>query len=118
MISEAQSRLAAILQRELGASEVRFVRAGEAPEPSASVLVCGLPSGQSIVASFAEAPPDHEAKGRRMEIIVASFADLLAEGPADATRHRHAPPARSLAGELTALAGRAGALSALVVDAA
>lgn len=118
MISEAQGRLAAILRRELGASDVRFVQAGEAPEPSATVLVCSIPSGLAIVASFDEPPADHDAKARRMEIIVASFAELLAEGAADAGRHRNSSPARSLAGELTALAGRAGALCALVVDAA
>ena len=118
MISEAQSRLASILRRELGATDVRFAAAGDAPEPSGSVLVCSVPSGLAVVATFDEAPPDHEAKARRMEMIVASFADLLAEGPADAARHKHPSPARSLAGELTALAGRAGALCALVVDAA
>ena len=118
MISEAQSRLATILRRELGASDVRFAPEGEAPEPSPSVLVCAVPSGLSVITVFDEAPPDHEAKARRMEMIVASFADLLASGPADPARHRHLPPSRSLAGELGALAGRAGALCALVVDAA
>jgi hypothetical protein len=118
MIAEAQGRLAAILRRELGASDVRFSRASEAPEPSPAVLVCTIPSGLAILASFDEPPPDREARLRRMEMIVASFAELLAESLPEAARHKHPTPSRSLAGELSALAGRAGALCALVVDAA
>lgn len=118
MISEAQSRLASILRRELGASDVRFERAAEAPPPSASVLSCAIPSGLTVVATFDEPPADHDAKTRRMEMIVASFADLLGEAPAEAGRARPPSPARTLAGELSALAGRAGAVCALVVDAA
>jgi hypothetical protein len=118
MMSGAQSRLAAILRRDLGASDVRFARGSDAPDASPSVLVCSVPSGVSVVAVFDEPPPDHEARARRMEMIVASFADLLGDAPPDAARHRHLSPARSLAGELTALAGRADALCALVVDAA
>lgn len=118
MTSDAEGRLSLILQRELGSSHVRFVRADEAPEASSSVLVCHVPSGPTVVVTFDEAPADHEAKARRMEMIVDSFADLLTAHATDAARHhRAAAPARSLAGELSALAGRAGAMAALVVDA-
>lgn len=118
MISEAEGRLAAILRRELGATDVRFLRSDEPSGPSDTVLACPVPHGPLVVAHFEEPPADREAKARRMEMMVASFADLLASGPSDAARHhRHASPARSLAGELSALVGRAGALTALVVDA-
>ncbi|MEZ4301485.1 MAG: hypothetical protein R3B70_41510 [Polyangiaceae bacterium] len=114
MMTEAQARLAMLLRRELEASDVRFVAPEDAPAPTPSVLVYEVLSGPTVVVAFDEPPPDHEARARRMEMIIASFPDLLT---ADAGRHRHSSPARTLAGELTALAGRAGALSALVVDA-
>lgn len=117
MISEAHGRLAAILRRELGAADVQIVHADDAPAPSGTTLVCAATAVLSVVVTFAEAPEDHEAKARRMEMIVASFADLLGTG-ADVSKHRSASPERSLTGELGALAGRAGALCALVVDAA
>lgn len=117
MISEAEGRLAVILRRELGAASVTFERPEEPPLPSDTAVSCQAPNGVWIAAHFDQAPSDREAKTRRLEMIVASFADLLAALPGDPARHRHPTPARSLAGELTALAGRAGALSALVVDA-
>lgn len=117
MTSEAEGRLVQILRRELGASHVGFVPPDRAPEASEAVLVCHVENGPSIAATFDEPPADREAKVRRMEMIVDSFADLLTASGGDA-RHKATPPARSLAGELTALAGRAGAMAALVVDAA
>ena len=117
MISEAEERLAAILRRELGAVDVRFVRDDAAPESSESRMTCAVPGGPLVVALFDEPPAEREAKARRMEMIVASFADLLAGTGGDTSRHRHSPPARSLAGELSALTGRADALCGLVVDA-
>jgi hypothetical protein len=118
MISEAEGRLAAILQRELGATSVSFARGGEEPAPSDTTLACAAPNGTWIVAHFDQAPPDREARSRRLEMIVASFADLLEAPPGEQARHhKPAAPMRSLAGELTALTGRAGALAALVVDA-
>jgi hypothetical protein len=118
MTSDAEGRLAAVLQRELGALEVRFVRSPAPPaEDSEAVLTSLVPGGPLVVAHFHEPQADREAKARRMEMIVASFADLLSDASPDATRHKHPQPARSLAGELSALAGRAGALAGLVVDA-
>ncbi len=116
MISEAEGRLAAILQRELGASSVSFAHDGEEPAASLTALACAAPNGTWITVHFDAPPADREAKSRRLEMIVASFADLLEAPPGEQSRHK-APPARSLAGELTALTGRAGALAALVVDA-
>ena len=115
MISEAQGRLAAILRRDLGASDIRFEREDGAMGPSPVAIVCKALPGISVVATFDEAPPDLEARARRMEMIVASFADLLADTGHE--RHKHMSPARSLARELTALTGRAGAACAVVVDA-
>jgi len=117
MISDAESRLAAILRRELGADDVRFVRGDEPQGNSELVIACELPGASRVVAHFQEPPADRQAKTRRMEMIVDSFADLFAGSPTDPSRHKHASPARSLAGELSALAGRADALCALVVDA-
>lgn len=118
MMSETEGRLAVILKRELGAATVRFERGGEEPAASETRLTCAAPGGTVVVAEFDEAPADREARARRMEMIVASFADLLTDEAASSPgRPKHPAPARSLAGELTALAGRSGALCALVVDA-
>lgn len=117
MISESEGRLAAILRRELGAASVTFARPDEPPVPSLTQVACQIPDGPWVITHFDEPPTDREAKSRRLEMIVASFADLLTTPEGESPRHKHPAPARSLAGELTALAGRAGALSALVVDA-
>ncbi|MBK8253790.1 MAG: hypothetical protein IPK82_14135 [Polyangiaceae bacterium] len=117
MISDAEGRLEAILMRDLGASKVSFVRPEAAPAASENVLVVPLEDGPTVVATFNEPPADRDVRVRRMEMLVASFADLFRLPSHEPLRPKHAPPARSLAGELTALIGRAGALAAIVVDA-
>lgn len=116
MISDAEARLSAILKRELGAASVTFSHNGEAPLASLLTLHGTSSNGAVVVVHFDEPPADREAKSRRLEMIVDSFADLFTPVPGE-VRHRSQAPARSLAGELTALTGRAGALCALVVDA-
>ncbi len=116
-MSDAEARLTLILQRDLGASVVRFVRSAEAPEPSDKVLVRATSHGPVVVAVFDDSPPDLDAKARRMEMLVDSFAEMLAPPPSEGPRHRTHVPGRSLSGELSALVGRADALAALVVDA-
>lgn len=108
----ALERLVALVRRDLGAEDVRVVDA--APASSPNTLVARLADGRHLVASFVEAPADHDALARRLEMLGATFASAL--GHAE-TGHLRLSPATSLFEELRALAQRAQAIDALVVDA-
>jgi hypothetical protein len=110
--------LLALVQRDLAADSVRVVDAvdePDAPPEDPTSLRCDLPGGRRLVVGFAEPPPDAEARHRRLAMLVAAFVDLL--GPEGRPRTSRPPPARSLQEELAALAQRAGAVEALVIDA-
>lgn len=114
-VSEAVlDRLVALVRRELSADDVRILEAS-APKPDApNALVSRLGDGRHLVASFSEVPVDHDALSRRLDMLVLTFAGALDE--AEGARLRLSPPI-SLHEELRALAQRARALDALVVDA-
>jgi hypothetical protein len=109
--------LLAIVERDLGASSVRIAPADaarEEPAPGGAILACDLPDGRRLLAAFDEAPPDAEARRRRMEMLVSAFTSTLA--PSERGKHRGSP-SRSLREELDALAQRAGAVEVVVIDA-
>lgn len=110
----------AIVRRDLGADDVRIVEDGELSGSEGSrvegrSLHCSLPGGRALVLSFAEPPPDAEARLRRLEMLAMSFDSVLA--PAKGAPASRQPPARSLREELAALALRAAAVDAVVIDA-
>src|SRR5580692_2124213 len=105
--------LLAIVARDLGASAVRIAPAEE-PVQAGAVLSCALPDGRRVVAAFGEAPPDVEARRRRLEMLVSAFTDTLA--PSERGKPR-AQASRTLKEELDALVQRAGAVEAVVIDA-
>lgn len=104
------NRLIALVQRELGAEEVFVLEAGDAAPEGA--LVATLPNGKRIAVQWQGAPEETEAKRRRLEMLVDSFAESFR--PLAASRP---PPAQSLHDELQWLAQRAGAIDAVVIDA-
>jgi hypothetical protein len=117
-------RFLSLVRRELGAEEVSIVelpvRVGEQPAADAGpvepmLLSAPFADGQSIVARFAEAPADREAKQRRLEMLVSTF-DSLVPDPAHGRKARP-PVTRSLQDELAALCARAVSLNAIVIDA-
>jgi Type II secretion system (T2SS), protein E, N-terminal domain len=105
----------AIVRRDLGADEARILEPGEAEPAGGALLECALPGGRRLVAVLPAPAPDAEARRRRLQMLADSFHSVLA-GP-DRARPSRPPPARSLHEELAALARRAGAVDAVVIDA-
>jgi hypothetical protein len=106
------SRLCSLIRRELGAGDVRVLPVEEAPAKAGNVLSAGLADGRLVVATFQESPGDLTMLDRRLAILVATFSQGLAEPP----MRERGPVARSLHEELRALATRAQACDALVLD--
>ncbi len=111
MNEEALARFLELVRREMDTAEVSVVPAGDVP-PGPNVLVAALGPEHEIVVRLEEAPDDVEARQRRLDMLVSAFASaILGDQP-------HKPsPSRSLREELRALAVRAGAVDALVIDA-
>ena len=109
--------LLAIVARDLGASEAHIAPAEE-PPAGGVVLSCDLPDGRRVVVTFDEAPPDVEARRRRLTMLVSAFTDTLSPSEAPSERGKpRGPSSRLLREELEALAKRAGAVEAVVIDA-
>jgi hypothetical protein len=117
-------RFLALVCREIGAEEAH-IRDAEHPSPDSSdpcELRWRLPDGRSVVARFAIAPGDREARQRRLEMLAGTFDTVWGRGAdrggEDGRAPRSRPPvARSLREELVGLCERAGAVNAVVVDA-
>lgn len=106
-----------LVRRDLSAEDARIVAPSELPSaPSEAELRHELPGGRMLVVSFASPSADMEARLRRVEMLVDSFHSVLEPGRSSASAVRP-PPARSLHEELRALAERAGAVDAIVIDA-
>jgi hypothetical protein len=111
----AMDRLIALVRRELGAVSVRILDATSDPdEPAENVLYAVLPDQRRLAVAFAAPPPARDALERRLRMLTATFAQSLAEGPRSSAR---IPVAGSLHQELRALAVRANAVDAAVIDA-
>jgi hypothetical protein len=110
-------RFLALVCRELGAREAVMMEEG-APLPSLDdglELRCARPDGWVVVARFEAPPSDREAKLRRLQMLVTTFASALDEAlPAPFAR-----PAAAVAlhEELEQLGNRAAALNVVVIDA-
>jgi len=114
---ETQRRLAVILKRELDAHAVSFVSSEDAPDEDEKTLIADLGRGRTLVVSFAAPLLEASSKREKLAALVESFAELFAEITVET--HRPRPdPAEALNAELSALTGRAGALAAIVIDAA
>lgn len=113
-------RFLALVCRELGAEEAH-IRDASDPTPDNTdpcELRWSMPDGRSVVARFAMAPADREARQRRLEMLAGTFDTVWDKDADDARPPRSRPPAaRSLREELQALCERAGAINAVVVDA-
>jgi len=109
------SRLSSLVMRELGAEDVRLLHAGETAPQAVNVLTAELPDSRILVVTFGDA--EHRVTNeRRLDILVRAFVESLGESPAGARPIRPLP-AISLREELRALAARAHAVDALVLDA-
>jgi hypothetical protein len=109
-------RFLALVRRELGAHEVSVCRPEEAPPAAdeACEMRSAIPDGRIVVATFAEAPAERDAKQRRLDMLASTFDALAEEAPGPRSR----PPAGvTLQDELKALCERAAAINVLVIDA-
>jgi hypothetical protein len=108
-------RFLALVRRELGAEDTRVLEAEtEAPAGELS-LSCRMGDGRTVVATFATAPADREAKQRRLEILTSTLDAAIDE--AEPGRRARAPVTSTLHDELSALCARAAALNVIVIDA-
>jgi hypothetical protein len=108
-------RLLNLVTRELGAADARFVPPGEQPRDDAHHVGCRLADGRGVEARFEEAPPDREAKQRRLEMLAGTFDTVVDDGAG--SRRSRPPVGVSLHDELVAICTRTGALNAIVIDA-
>jgi hypothetical protein len=108
-------RLMALVQRELGAESVRLLEATVNPPDADNVLYAKLPDGRRLAVAFEAAPKLRDVLERRLRMLTATFAQSLAEGPRSSASRPHL--SGSLQQELRALAVRARALDAAVIDA-
>lgn len=114
-MDDVNERFLTLAQRELSADDVRLLAPGETPPDAANVVVVRLRDGRHVVASFATAPKDMEALTRRLAMLAGTFADALEGPPSDRLKGRP-PVVTSLHEELKALAARAIARDAVVID--
>ena len=111
-VAEREDDLLTVLRRELGAIDVRVAAAESADVKPPLELGCKV-GDRVVVARFAEEPADPTATTGRLELLVQGFRDLIAAEVVRASR----PPPMTLHDALAALAERAGACDALVIDA-
>lgn len=112
-MDDALERALHLARRELGAGDVHVLPPTEEPPTAPNVVATRLPDGRIVVVTFDAEPDARDAVARRLEMLLGSFAGAL-----DAAPPASRPPVRiSLHDELRALAQRANALDAAVVDA-
>ena len=115
MTNNPLAELFALIRRDLDAAQVSLeAEAGPAADEERE-LRHALEDGRLLVVRFAAPPADRDARARRLEMLLAAFPSVLQATPSGEP-HARTPPPQSLLEELAALAQRAGALDALVID--
>lgn len=112
---QTPTRLATIIKRELDAEDVYIWENSDIPS-SDTTLIWPLGHDRSLVVTFASPPLYVPDKHARLAALRESFADLFADVLREIPKSRP-EPALTLKSELDALAGRAHATLAFVIDA-
>lgn len=114
----AFARFSALVKRELGADDVRILDAAAVPSGATNVLFANLEDHRHVAVTFGKTPENPAALLRRLEILVRTFAHSLEEPSREGMPRPSRPPVSlSLHDELRALAQRARAIDAIVLDA-
>jgi hypothetical protein len=111
---DALSRFLELVAREMDSSDVR-AEPRDTAKAFQNVLVVPLGDRSEVVVRFEQTPPDIDARQRRLEMLAAAFASAI-DGEQPEGRPKRVGR-RSLRRELEALATRAEAIDALVIDA-
>jgi hypothetical protein len=116
MRTEGLFRLVELARREIGAEDARVELGGREPDDP-RVVWCPIGDGWRLVVVFKDPPEDVEQIGIRLQALATAFAGLTsdARNPSDPPSLRE-PLQRRIDVELEALALRAEALAAIVVD--
>lgn len=107
-------RFLALLRRELGAVSARLLAAGSPVPHTANTLTHVLGDGRVVVAAFVDTPDDATVLAQRLAVLADTFEDSVRGLSMHSAR---LSVSRSLDDELAALATRAMAEDALVIDA-
>ncbi len=82
-----------------------------------NVIHAELADGRKLAVAFASTPAAREALARRLDMLLLTFAQSLEDDPSPVRREPRASAVQSLQEELRALAARAQAIDAVVIDA-
>jgi hypothetical protein len=116
MPNDPLERLISLVRRELGADDVRVLEGSRPAVAAPNVIHAELSDGRKLAVAFASAPASREALVRRLDMLILTFAQSLE----DDHGVKHPPRAsvvRALQTELGAVAARARAIDAVVIDA-
>lgn len=116
MSEDALSRFLELVAREMDAEDVRAEPRGTS-EASPLVLIAPIGDRTDVVVHFREVPADSDARQRRLEMLSSAFASAIEGAQKSDERTRQTTSRRSLRRELEALATRADAVDAVVIDA-
>jgi hypothetical protein len=116
-VESSFDRFAALVRRELGASDVRLLDPAETPPDAPNVAHHKLGDARTVLVTFESAPSDIEALRRRLAMLVGTFAESLADPAGERFRAARQPVSSSLFDELRALSARAQSHDVVVIDA-
>lgn len=111
--SQLAARFFALIKTELGAEVARLLPPGTPPPEATNAVWHRLEDGRTVVAVFAEPPADILAVARKLAMLV----QAVSVPPGLSVHKSRVSVTRSLKDELCALAKRAVAVDALVIDA-
>jgi hypothetical protein len=116
MSNDPLERLIGLVRRELGADDVRVLEGSRPAVAAPNVIHADLADGRRLAVAFASAPAAREALVRRLDMLLLTFAQSI-EDDHGVRRGPRASVVQALHEQLGAVATRAQAVDAVVIDA-